>query len=80
MGDVACSVALVKVSIMGCINLSFDGVFKTPSFDLGGGVEFLFVNIFICEHNRKRNKIMHGFDFFFEDMGIFHVFYLSICY
>ena len=38
------------------LNLSFDGVFKTP--------------IFICENNRKSNKIMHCVDLFL----------LSICY
>ena len=34
--------------------------------------------IFICENNKKGNKIMHCVDLFlsdsFEDMGIFHVF------
>ena len=39
---------------------------------IGGGVES---TIFICENNRKSNKIMHCLDFFlsgsFEDMGIF---------
>ena len=48
--------------IAGTFNLSFDGVFKTPTF--------------ICENNRKSNKIMHCVDLFFfngsfEDMGIF---------
>ena len=38
------------------------------------------VLIFICENNRRSNKVMHHVDFFigsFEDMGIFHVFLLS---
>ena len=37
--------------------------------------------IFICENDKKSNKIMHCVDFFlsgsFEDMGIFDVFQLS---
>ena len=37
---------------------------------------------FICEINRKSIKIMHRVDFFcscsFEDMGIFHDFYLVL--
>ena len=37
--------------------------------------------IFICENNRKSNKIMHCVDFFLsgssEDMVMFHVFQLS---
>ena len=57
------------------LNLSFDWVFLTPSFD-GRGVNLgpPYFN-FICENNRKSNKIMHCV----EDMGIFHVFhYLSV--
>ena len=56
-------------------NLSFDGVLKTPIFD--GGLNRP-PSIFICENNRKSNKIMPVLIFFwggsFEDMGIFHVF------
>ena len=51
-------------------NLSFAGR-EVESFPL----------IFICENNRKSNKIMHCVDFIlsgsFEDMGILHVFQLS---
>ena len=38
--------------------------------------------IFICENNKKGNKIMHCVDLFlsdsFEDMGFFFAFYLNI--
>ena len=56
------------------VNLSFDGVLKTPSFDWWGGGEVKSTPppIYICENNSKRNKIMHCFGSF-EDMGIFHV-------
>ena len=47
------------------LNLSFNGVFLTPSFEGGGGGG---VNLppshFICEKNRKSNKIMHCVDLF----------------
>ena len=63
------------------VNLSFDGVLKTPSFDGRGGrggVESTPPPIFICENNRKSNKIMHCVYLFlsgsFKDMGIFYVF------
>ena len=47
------------------VNLSFDGVLKTPSFFYQGwGVESTPPPIFICENNRKSNKIMHWVDFF----------------
>ena len=45
-----------------------------------GGLNLPPPPIFICENNRKSNKIMHCDGFFsgsFEDMGIFHVFQLS---
>ena len=48
-----------------------------------GGGGWIYHTFFICENNRKNNKIMHCVDllFFlsgsFEDMGIFHVFQIS---
>ena len=39
-------------------NLTFDGVFSDLSFDGGGGAQSA-PPIFICENNRKSNKIMH---------------------
>ena len=39
--------------------LNLIGVLKTPSFG-GGGVESTPPPIFICENNRKSNKIMHS--------------------
>ena len=63
------------------INLSFDGVLKTSSFDGGAGwIDPL--PIFICENNGKSTKSMRCIGFFsgsFEDMGIFHVFQLTVC-
>ena len=45
----------------------------------GGGLNLPPPLIFICENNRKSNKIMHCVDFFsssFQDMGIFAIIYL----
>ena len=47
------------------LSLSFNGVFKTPSFD-GGGGDFPPPSFFIYEHNTKSNKIMHCVDLFYE--------------
>ena len=48
-------------------NLSFDGVLKNSVFLGGGGVNRSPPPpIFICENNRKNNKIMHCVDLFFE--------------
>ena len=56
-------------------------------FNLGfdGGTLNRIYPIFICENNRKSNKILHSVDLFFlsgsfEDMGNFSRIYLSICY
>ena len=46
------------------INLSYDGVFKSPSYDEGGGSKVP-PPIFICENNRKSNKIEHCVDLFY---------------
>ena len=40
------------------INLTFDGPFSDLSFDGGEGAQSA-PPIFICENNRKSNKIMH---------------------
>ena len=40
------------------VNLTFDGVFSDLSFNGGGGAQSA-PPIFICENNRKSNKIMH---------------------
>ena len=44
---------------------------------MGGGGAKCVPPIFICENNRKGNKIMHCVEFFFsgsfEDKAIFHV-------
>ena len=65
-----------------CLNLSFDGVLKTPSFD-GGEVDqppppspFLFVKT-IEKVIRLCTVLIFFFSVSFEDMGIFHVFQLS---
>ena len=61
-----------------CIYLSYDGELKTPSYDWGGG-GLKCPPIFICESNRKSDKIMHCvekkkilFDSF-KVKAIFHV-------
>ena len=48
----------------GGINLTFDGPFSDLSFN-GGGAQSAPPPIFICENNRKSNKIMHCVDIFF---------------
>ena len=56
---------LTALDLIKSLNLSFDGVFQTPSFD---------------ENNRKINRIMHCVDFLWvvvEEMNIFQVFQLS---
>ena len=66
------------------INLSFDGVLKTPIFFIGGGGWIYPLPIFICENNIKGSKIMHCVDFFFwvvvlKIWAFLHVFlYLSL--
>ena len=47
------------------IHLHFDGVLKTRSFN-GGGLNLPHPPIFICENNRKSNKIMNCVDFFWR--------------
>ena len=65
-------------SLISAMQQYYANTFIKLSFNGGGGVEFTPPPpIFICENNRKSNKIMHCVDFFigsFEDMGIFHVF------
>ena len=51
----------IKASL---INLSYDGGFIDLSYDGGGGVSKC-PSIFICENNRKSDKIMHCVEEFF---------------
>ena len=63
--SVSLKVQLLKIIHLDTnLNLIFDGALKTPSFEGGGGVEFAPPPIFICENNRKSNKIMHCVDLF----------------
>ena len=47
------------VHIHGIFNLTFDGLFSDLSFNGRGGAQSAPPPIFICENNRKSNKIMH---------------------
>ena len=68
----------------GVFNLSYDGGFIDLSYDGGVWAQSAPPPIFICENNRKGNKIKHCVDLFFlsggcEDRDIFSRIYLSIC-
>ena len=47
------------------VNLTSDGMFLPLISDRGGGGNFPNPLIFISEHNRKSNKIIHCVDIFF---------------
>ena len=67
-----------KKAKLHCINLSYDGVFKTPSYDWGAGAESVPLFLFV-KKKKKVIKNMHCVDFFFflsgsfKDKAIFQV-------